>query len=145
MPSASQLYGGRLLNAADLQPIGQRRVAVIHDCDVEMLGQGSDQKSMLILGLVSQQGQAWPKRCPLNKTNTMMLVAAYGDDYATWPGKPIEIWSELVMFQGKMIPGIKLAAAPATSAVATTGIAPAAGPTWRAADPGDLEDDSIPF
>ena len=147
MPSASQLYGGRWLNAADLQPLGRRRVAVIHHTEPETVGQ--DQKTMLMLDLVAENGQAWPKKCPLNKGNTMQLVAGYGDDYSLWAGKRIEIWSENVMFQGKLIPGIKLMTAPhnpGASATAIVGTSPVGGASgFAAADPNPIEDDEIPF
>lgn len=113
MPSASQLYNtGRWLNASDLLPLNQRRTAVVHHCQPEEIGQGSDLKTMLMLDLVSRQGQPWPKKLPLNKSNTMQMVAAFGDDYGAWPGKAIEVWAENVMFSGKMVPGLKVQAAP---------------------------------
>jgi len=169
MPSASQLYAtGRWLNAADLLPLNQRRTAVVHHCEPEQLGQGSEQKIMLMLSLVSKQGQSWPKKLPLNKGNGMQMVAAYGDDYSYWPGKAIEVWAENVMFQGKLVPGIKVqpapngaaqqaapalppqaqaqppAQTPPPSATAVAGLPPAAGPNWN--PPGSsIEDDEIPF
>lgn len=113
MPSASQLYNtGRWLNASDLLPLNQRRTAVVHHCQPEEIGQGNDQKTMLMLDLVSRQGQPWPKKLPLNKSNTMQMVSAFGDDYGQWPGKAIEVWAENVMFSGKMVPGLKVQAAP---------------------------------
>lgn len=169
MPSASQLYNtGRWLNASDLLPVNQRRTAIVHHCEPELIGQGGDQKTMLMLDLVSRQGQAWPKKLPLNKTNTMAMVTAYGDDYSAWPGKTIDVWAENVMFAGKMVPGIKLAAAangsnssngngqqqalppanPSPSATAVTGMPPAAEPNWqppRTANTAPIEDDEIPF
>jgi len=42
MPSVSQTYSGRLLNASDLLPIGRKRVAVIHEAVVELIGQGKE-------------------------------------------------------------------------------------------------------
>lgn len=175
MPSATQLYStGRWLNASDLANnpnigLNKRVPAIVHHAEAELIGQGGDQKTMLMLDLVSKQGQAWPKKLPLNKTNTMAMVAAYGDDYGAWPGKPIEIWAENVMFSGKMVPGLKLtasngaaqAAAPAIpgaapapapsqppSATAVAGVAQAAAPHWNspprnAGTP--IEDDEIPF
>lgn len=117
MPSASQLYSsGRWLNANDLVSkagLNTRITAIVHACEPEEIGaQGGEQKVMLMLSLVSKNGQAWPKKVPLNKGNSMQMVAAYGDDYSQWPGKPVQIWAENVMFQGKLVPGIKLASAP---------------------------------
>lgn len=176
MPSASQLYNtGRWLNASDLLPLNTRRTAVVHHCQPEEIGQGNDQKTMLMLDLVSRQGQPWPKKLPLNKSNTMMMVAAYGDDYGQWPGKAIEVWCENVMFAGKMVPGLKIqaaangatppappqvqAAAPASyppmppqappspppSATAVAGIPPGGRPIASIPSSPPIEDDEIPF
>ena len=171
MPSATNLYNtGKILNAADLASnpnigLNKRVPAFIHQAQAELIGQGADQDTKIVLDLVSKQGQAWPKRWPLNKTNTMALVAAYGDDYGTWPGKAIEIWAENVMFSGKIVPGLRLAAAsngtvpasaipvpvptaPPSSATAVAGIPGVAAPTWnppRSAATTPLEDDAIPF
>lgn len=171
MPSASQLYNtGRWLNASDLLPLNTRRTAVVHHCQPEEIGQGNDQKTMLMLDLVSRQGQPWPKKLPLNKSNTMQMVAAYGDNYEEWLGKAIEVWAENVMFSGKMVPGLKVAAAPQTppqskaapasyppmppqappslppSATAVAGVPPGGRPVSSIPDLSTpLEDDQIPF
>lgn len=171
MPSATQLYNsGKMLNSADLvgNPnvgLNKRVPAVIHHVQSELVGQGGDQETKLVADLVSKQGQAWPKRLPMNKTNILAMVAAYGDDYSTWPGKPIEIWAENVMFAGKVVTGIRIAAVsndaahapaipvpapttPPSSATAVAGMSPAAAPTWnapRSAATIPLEDDEIPF
>lgn len=180
MPSATALYNtGKWLNAADLANnaaigLNKRVPAIVHHCEPEQIGMGADQKTMLMVELVSKQGQAWPKKLPLNKTNTLVMVAAYGDDYGQWPGKPIEIWAENVPFQGKLVPGLKVQPAPNTgngngqaiplsgpatataqapaspppSATAVAGMPPAAGPSWtppRNANTAPIEDDEIPF
>lgn len=164
MPSATQLYStGRWLNASDLANnsnigLNKRVPAIVHNCEPELIGQGNDQKTMLMLDLVSKQGQAWPKKMPLNKSNTMVMVAAFGDDYASWAGKGIEIWAENVMFSGKLVPGLKVQASPngaapataipSTSATAATGIPSAASPaaTLRShSHQTSIEDDEIPF
>lgn len=172
MPSATQLYStGRWLNASDLANnanigLNKRVPAFIHSCEPELIGQGNDQKTMLMLDLVSKQGQAWPKKLPLNKSNTMVMVASFGDDYSSWGGKAIEIWAENVMFSGKLVPGLKVQAAnngnaipasapaqhPSPSATAATGIPSAASPaatlrsnTAHAPNMTDVDDDAIPF
>lgn len=158
MPSASQLYSsGRWLNASDLLPLNQRRTAIVTHCEPETLGMGSDAKTMLMLELASKQGQPWPKKLPLNKGNSMQMVAAFGDDYDQWRNKAIEVWAENVMFQGKLVPGLKVqpapngsippALAPSSSATAVTGAPAAAGPNWSGPKPGQtaIEDDEIPF
>lgn len=171
MPSATNLYNtGKILNAADFasnEKIGlnKRVPAIVHHAQPELIGQGADQETKIVLDLVSKQGQMWPKRWPLNKTNVLAMVAAFGDDFSAWPGKAIEIWAENVMFSGKIVPGLRLAAAsngvapapaipvpvptaPPPSATAVAGMPPAAAPTWnapRSAATTPLEDDQIPF
>lgn len=127
MPSATQLYNvGKWLNAADLvnNPaigMGKRVPAIVHQVEEASVGQGNDQKTQLNLSLVSRQGQPWPKTLLMNKTNTLQIVAAYGDDYLQWPGKAIEIWAELVPFQGKLVPGLKVVASVNGAAVPGVG------------------------
>lgn len=165
MPSATQLYNtGRWLNAADLQPLGQRRTAIVHAVEEAQVGQGNDMKTQLNLSLTSRQGQPWPKTLLLNKGNTLQMVAAYGDDYDGWVGKMIDIWSENVLFQGRTVPGIKITATngkavgssasasasniPSSSATAVTGLPPNAAPNWQPPNRNmqtQIDEDSIPF
>jgi hypothetical protein len=162
----TQIYAGNFLNAADLGPLGQRRTAIIHAVAMEEIGE--KRQKILILDLVSPSGTAWPKRVTTNKTNATQLGAAYGADAEHWVGKSVEIWAELVMYQGKLVPGVKMLPAlarpaapqplptaqpvpqPASAAPAaeTDGNAPPAmaapsGPAWGG--PGSDLDDEIPF
>jgi hypothetical protein len=106
MPNALALYSGPLLTAADLTPLGHRRTAIVTKVAPEQVGQ--EGRTLLVLDLVSPSGQVWPKRCPLNKGNTLQLVTGVDEDYDKWPGTRIQLWSENVMFQGKLVPGIKV-------------------------------------
>ena len=177
MPSAGALYStGRWLNANDIVSkvgLNTRITAVIAACDPEEIGgMNSEQKTMLMLSLVSKQNQPWPKKVPLNKGNSLQMINAFGDDYSLWAGNTISIWAENVMFSGKLVPGIKLQGAPAASngngngspmqqaqqapspspsAAAVTGTPQVAQPTWNTVPRGSqqaqtaLEDDEIPF
>lgn len=171
MPSATALYStGRWLNAADIVDkvgMNKRIAAVIHHVEPELIGMGADQKTQLVIELVSRKGQLWPKKLTLNKTRSMAMVAAFGDLYETWPGNAIEVWAEMTLFSGKMVPSIKIgpapngaapsngtqqaqapAPSPSPSATAIMGTAPVAGPNWTASPkPGTsaIEDDEIPF
>lgn len=139
MPSATALYNtGKMLNAADLATnpaigLNKRVPAIIHRVEPEQVGQ--DQKVMLMGELVSKNGQAWPKKLPFNKTNTLTMVAAFGDDYSLWAGKAIEVWAENVMFSGKIVPGLKVQAAPNGAAPAQAQAIPMPAPTQAAAPP----------
>ncbi len=157
----SQTYAGVFLNAADLAPQGRRRTAVVHNVAAEEIGQ--EKRQVLVLDLVSPAGKPWPKRVVLNKSNSMQLAAAFGDDAARWPGQSIEIWAENVMFQGRLVPGVKVlpATTGAGQAAASGRVQQPAGngngaaaPPAAAAIPDDVQlasgvdtglDDEIPF
>jgi hypothetical protein len=164
MPRISDIYAGDYITAAQLQ--GRRVPAVISTAEAEEVGQDRAQK--VVLRLRSPDGRAWPRGLVLNKTNGLMLAAAYGDDTAAWIGQAIEVWAEPVQFQGKIVQGVKVAASllrPQAAAIPLAGpaspngaapssTAPAApapssaapppgGPTWSG--PGSDLDDEIPF
>jgi hypothetical protein len=134
MPLVSQTYAGAFLNAADLGPLGQRRTALIHAVTVETIGQ--ENRQVLVLDLVGSNGRPWPKRAVLNKSNSVQMAAAYGDNTDGWLGKRIEIWAENVFFQGRLVPGIKtlpaLAAAPPAGGTGAAASIPATPPVQAA-------------
>jgi hypothetical protein len=106
MALVSQTYAGAFLNATELAPLGQRRNAIIHAAVQEVIGQ--ENKPAIVLDLVAANGRAWPKRVVLNKGNALQLASAYGDDTDHWVGRQITLWAETVMFQGRLVPGIKI-------------------------------------
>jgi hypothetical protein len=110
MPRVSEVYTGAFVTGAELQPLGQRRQAIIRTVTQELVGQESTAPK-LVLDLTSKGGQPWPRRLVLNKTNANVLAEAYGDDTDGWTGKSIEVWGEMVPFRGKATPGIRLAPA----------------------------------
>jgi hypothetical protein len=143
MPRVSDIYASNYLKATDLQPLGQRRTALVHGVAAEPIG--PEQKQALVLDLVTTSGKAWPKRAILNKTNAFLMAAAFGEDTDNWAGHQISIWAENVIFKGQVLPGIKLQPMPSTAPVAQ----PPAGDGAAAAPPqvgnvGEL-DDEIPF
>ncbi len=143
MARVSETYAGAFVTGAELQPLGQRRQAVIHQASSEVVGQDSTTPK-IILDLVSKQGQAWPRRVVLNKTNALLLAATFGDETDDWVGKGIEIWGEMVMFKGKTTPGIRLAAINSAPAVRMAG-QPMPVPTSAVPSNSDVHDDEIPF
>ena len=153
MPSASQMYGGggRYLRATDLQPQGTRRNATITDAEPRVIPDQKTQqnKDMLSLTLANAAGQPWPKEVLLNKTNMMQLVGAFGDDYAQWVGKTIQIWCEPVQGPQGITLGIKILGnnKPRPSAAATVGLPPVIGDgdAEEEAPADDTLDDVIPF
>lgn len=158
MAKISDVYAGDYVSASEL-PDGRRIAAVVMGAVVEAVGQ--EQQKKVVLTLAAPDGRPWPRRMVLNKTNAGILAAMYGDETTPWTGRHIEVWKEPTQFQGKIVPGIKLAAAaPPPLAAAGTGLAipmpaPAAAPgngtaapLWPSPPPpapvGEI-DDEIPF
>ena len=140
MAKVSETYAGAFVTGAELQPLGLRRSALIHQAVQELVGQ-ENATPKIVLDLVSKQGLPWPRRVVLNKTNALQLAAAFGDDTDDWVGKSIEIWGEMVMFKGKATPGIRIAAAaPAGGRAAGQTV-----PVLINATNGDGADDEIPL
>jgi hypothetical protein len=127
MPKISQTYAGTYLNAAELTPLGQHRRAIVHGAAVEEIGQGERKEAKIVLSLTTPKGVAWPKDVVLNKTNALQLAGGYGDETDDWVGKSIEIWAENVMFQGKIVPGIKIQPVKLALPGAATGLPRASG------------------
>ena len=136
MPKISAIYTGQYLNASEL-PQGRRQTLMIHSATLEEIGQDDRKTQKIVLSLVTPKGIACGKDVVLNKGNAIVLAAAYGGDTDTWIGKPIEIWAENVMFQGKLVPGIKLQPA-------ARGNSMQAPPASRPASDAGL-DDQTPF
>ena len=44
----------------------------------------------------------------LNKVNGSMIASLYGDDTDAWTGKEVEVYPDQVMFQGSMVPCIRV-------------------------------------
>lgn len=78
----------------------------------------------------------------LNKTNAAVLVNAYGDESNHWTGKPIQLFSAQVSFQGRMVDAIRVRIpqqqTQAPPPAAAQQVPPAVGM------PSDFDDD-IPF
>jgi hypothetical protein len=139
MARVSDTYTGQFLSAGELT-LGQRRHAVIHAAVAEVVGPDASAQPRIVLDLVAKNGTPWPRRLVLNKGNANALAAAYGDDCDHWPGKAITVWTEMVMFKGKSVPGVKVSA---DSAPALAQPTKGGGADW--AGPGSELDDEIPF
>ena len=116
LPSVAQLYnsGGRYLVAKDLEPMGQRRIAVIHQIEVRPIRDNKEENKFdnrLVLILASKTGQPWPKEAIVKPQNALALSNGLGGDPNLWISKTIEIWSEMVPFGTRSVPGIKMQAA----------------------------------
>jgi hypothetical protein len=108
----NSLFPSNYLKAADLQ--GQVRRVTIEACQPEQLGQGEIKPALQFRGV--------PKKLILNKTNGLLIAASFGTETTAWAGREIELYPENVMFQGQVVPAIRvrvpIGAAPAPAAAA---------------------------
>lgn len=120
----SDAFPSNYVKAQDLQ--GRTVTATIADCRMEDFG--GEEKPVLYF-------QGKEKGLVLNKTNASAIVSAYGDETTAWAGRPVELFVARVMFQGRMVDGIRVRVpAPA---------APEPAPAPHAS--GEPFNDDIPF
>lgn len=92
------LFPSNYLKAADLQ--GQARRVTIAACAPEPLGQGEVKPALSFREV--------PKKLILNKTNGMLIAASYGTETTAWTGRELELFPDTVMFQGQVVPAIRV-------------------------------------
>lgn len=93
----SDAFPSQYLKAADLQ--GRTVKVTIDRYTFEEVG--DDRKP--ILYFVGKE-----KGLVLNKTNANEIAFTYGDDMDDWGGKVIELFSMMVSYQGKNMPGLRV-------------------------------------
>ena len=93
----SDAFPSNYLKAADLQG----RMVTVTVAGSRMEDFGGEEKPCLLF-------QGKDKGMVLNKTNASAIVSAYGDETDEWIGKPIELYSARVMFQGSMVDGLRV-------------------------------------
>lgn len=124
----NSLFPSNYLKAADLQ--GQVRRVTIEACQPEQLGQGEIKPALQFRGV--------PKKLILNKTNGLLIAASFGTETTAWAGREIELYPENVMFQGQVVPAIRVRV-PADAAPPQAGVDPfaqaAPAPAPAAAQP----------
>lgn len=95
----SDAFPSQYLKSADLQ--GRTVKVTIDRYTIEEVG--DDRKP--ILYFVGKE-----KGLVLNKTNANEIAFTFGDDMDDWGGKQIELFSMMVSFQGKNMPGLRVRA-----------------------------------
>ena len=133
---ASLFTAGQYLKAADL---GGRAVqARINNVTAEDFDEG--QKLCLHFD-GKEQGMV------LNKTNTGIILAAYGDETDGWAGKIVEIYPDKVPFGGKLVDAlrVRIPVAPAAPLETVPAAAPAADPAQPATTEAAPFNDDIPW
>jgi hypothetical protein len=104
----SEVFRSKFLRAADLQ--GRQVEAEIGSVEEEEIGELKERKHVVYF-------RGKQRGIVLNATNALALQAVFGDEMDSWAGKPVVIFVEQVMFQGKRVDGLRLrpAALPAPS------------------------------
>lgn len=137
----SQAFPSKYLKAADLNK-QQWTVTIARVVQEE----GIDKP--IVYFQEAQKGMA------LNKTNGMMIAAAYGDDTDHWVGRKIKLYEASVSFNGQFVPAIRImTVGPEPQQGAQLGGAPDPNappspspvPGGSGAVPGQDLDDVIPF
>jgi hypothetical protein len=95
---SNEAFPSKFLKSADVKakPI----VATISHMEMELVGQGQEQKQKPVLYLEDE------KPMVLNRTNFEALEDAFGDS-DDWPGHKIKIKCECTKFQGKTVDGLR--------------------------------------
>lgn len=132
MPDINQIYQSQFLRAEQLG--GRPRTVTITAAPAEVVGQGEKAQQKIVLSF-----QGVKPRFPLNKVNVMTCAGFFGPLSEHWVGKQIELRPEKVLFQGQLVPAIRIYPAaippPAAPVLATPAPAPAAPAAPAAAGP----------
>ncbi len=99
------VFGGDSLKAADLQ--GHEPVVVIASVEMKKFDNGNK----LVLTF-----QGKKKTLVVNKTNAGRIAYAHGPNTDNWIGKEIQLYTDLVDFQGKPVEAIRVRPAPKRAA-----------------------------
>ena len=101
MTTVNDAFPSNFLKAADLN---NRTIKLKIDKVVfEEIGQNKDKKPVAYFTDVK-------KGLVLNKTNATTIGAVHGQEFEGWTGKEIELFSQMVPFQGQNVPSIRVRA-----------------------------------
>jgi len=132
---ASSYDQSKFFRAEDVE---QEKTLKIKGVTEEMVGQGADQSTKLVVWFTNSK-----KGLALNRTNNRTIRGAYGDDTAGWTGKLVVVFPTQADFRGRQVGALRVRIPIKENPNVTTG-KPKAPP---AAEPEqDLEfDDEIDF
>lgn len=94
----NKAFPSKYLKAAD---IGDLHVPVVMD-RVEMEEVSDDEHRPVLYFRGKEKGLV------LNRTNTDRIVYVHGADSDAWAGHELTLYTELVMFQGRSVPGLRV-------------------------------------
>jgi len=96
---AKDMFPSKYLKSEDAK--AKQIITTISHMEMELVGQGQDQKKKPVLYLEDQ------KPMVLNRTNTEVLEEAFGDS-DDWPGHKIKIRCTRTQYQGKNVDGLRV-------------------------------------
>ena len=96
---SSDAFPSKYLKSSDVK--AKHLVATISHVDMELVGQGQDQKQKPVPYLEGQ------KPIVLNRTNFEAIEHAFGDT-DEWPGRKLKLYCAPTRFQGKAVDGIRV-------------------------------------
>lgn len=99
--SVNDLFPTRFLKSQDIGD--SDLVLTIDRVVVEPLGFGDIQENKPVVYFVEID-----KGLVLNKTNAFTIANLYGDDYSSWTGNRISLYTTEVSFQGTTMMGIRI-------------------------------------
>ena len=99
MPRTKDLFPSKYLQSADAK--AKQIVATISSLEVELVGQGQDQKKKPVLHLEGQ------KPMVLNRTNFETLCDAFGDS-DEWAGSKVKVYVVRTSYAGKPMDGLRV-------------------------------------
>jgi hypothetical protein len=97
---STDAFPSKYLKSGDVK--AKPLIATISHVDMELVGQGQEQKEKPVLYL--KDGQ---KPIVLNRTNFEAIEAAFGDT-DEWPDRKIRVYCAPTRFQGKATDGIRI-------------------------------------
>ena len=100
----SETFASTYLKGAEL--VGRAPLSLtIESAEIEVFDglDGGDKRPKPVLTFFHT-----PKKMVLNRTNSMLLAAAFGDDTGAWIGKTIEVYAEKIPFQGRIVDGLRV-------------------------------------
>jgi hypothetical protein len=97
---SSDAFPSKYLKSSDVK--AKQLVATINHVEMELVGQGPDQKEKPVLHLEGE------KPIVLNRTNFETIEDAFGDT-DEWGGHKIKVYCAPTRFQGKSVDGIRIA------------------------------------
>ncbi len=94
----TEMFPSRFYKAADLE---EPTTLTISDVTLEELGEDKEEKPCINF-------KDSEKLMALNKTNALVIAAAYGDETGGWKGKTVTLFATRVPFGGKLVDAIRV-------------------------------------